>query len=890
MRSSLFCAIMVYCLSSTLGSMTGFSPVHKSFAREVTGRSMYLLHHYHHKHDQVTPSLFHTHGTTAPDAQIAMTDAGGGTYQVGDNVTYSLDITISADGGEVPDQTPLTVTDQIPAGFENLTASGTDTDWNLSLDTTTSPATLTATYTGATPIPPGTMLSSIILAGTLTNQAAASLTNTATLALAGDSNSTNDTASVVIQVTPSSTPTPEPTLTSSPTPEASPTPTAGPDLAVSLGNDTTRCSNIGDQITYTATVTNAMNADVVGTGQPITLTISLPDGLSGVTPDGGTDWQTTTNGTTVLASYSGSYPIAAGASPAPVTITATMQTPSNMSPVSSATVTTPQDTNNSNDIGNDTLTICAPNLAMSTIHLDTGTSQVGQTVTYTLSVSDGMAGGPVIAGQPITVTDAVPLSINQVTSTGTGWQFTTNPTLTATMITATYTGDYPILTGDSLPDITLNGVLTGAAVPTVTNSAKVSTPLDTDPSDNVSSDTLNVAPAPDLIAGLQHAGNTCIPVRQDVIWTLSVTNGKSAGPVLNGPITLTDTLPAGISNIRINGSDWSIKRNGSVMTAIYAGSYPIDPDGNLASIIVKGSVIAAGGTVLLNTATVSTPGDSNAGNDTTSDSVAVCSPPVIAADLSIHLTHARTACTNIGDPITYTVVVTNGKAGSVVAGQPITVTVTLPNGLSNIAATGGTTWQLTTNGSMITANYSGNYLMKPGATLSPIMINATMQMPVSSSPIGSATVKTLRDSNLANNTAQDVLTICPPKLVVSKTRHVGGPLHVGQTVTYTIAVSNKPGAGPVVAGQSIKVIYTIAHSLKQIKATGVNWQFTITSSEVIATYAGQYPVIAGVHLPDIIIGGVMTTTTLPTISGSVAVKVVSGGGKVKKTALLTAPI
>ncbi len=876
-RSSLFCAIMMYCLSSTLGGTSGFSPVHKSFAREATKGSMHLLPHYRYKHDQVSHSLLHAHATTAPDAQIAMTDAGGGTYQVGDNVTYSLDITISADGGEVPDQTPLTVTDQVPVGFENLTAFGTDTNWNLALDTTTSPATLTATYAGATPILPGTMLSSITLAGTLTDQAAASLTNTATLALAGDSNSANDTASAVIQVAPSSTPTPEPTLT------PSPTPVSGPDLTVSLGDNTTGCSNIGDQIIYTATVTNAADADVIGTGQPITLTISLPDGLSDVTSDGGTDWQITTNGTTVIASYSGSYPIAAGASPAPVTITATMQTPSNMSPVSTATVATPQDTNSSNDIGSDTLTICAPNMAMSTTHLDTGASQVGQSVTYTLSVSDGMAGGPVIAGQPITVTDTVPLSINQVTPSGTGWQFTTNPTLTATMITATYTGDYPILTGDSLPDITLSGVLTGAAVPTVTNSATVSTPLDSDPSDNISSDTLNVAPAPDLAAGLQHAGNTCIPAKQDVIWTLSVNNGQNAGPVFNGPITLTDTLPAGISNIRINSSDWSIKRNGAVMTAIYAGSYPIDPGGSLASIIMKGTIIAVGGATLLNTATVSAPGDSNAGNDTTSDSVAVCSPPVVAADLSIHLTHAKTVCINIGDPITYTVVVTNGRAGSVVAGQPITVTVTLPDGLSNIAATGGTTWQLTANGSMITANYSGSYPVKPGATLSPITINATMQMPVSSSPIGSATVRTLRDSNLANNTAKDVLTICPPKLVVSKIRHVGGPLHVGQTVTYTISVSNKPAAGPVVAGQSIKVIYRIAHSLKQIKATGVNWQFTITSSMVVATYGGQYPVIAGVHLPDITISGVMTTTTLPTISGSVAVRVLSGDKNVKKT-------
>ncbi|MBA2393973.1 MAG: hypothetical protein H0V70_14680 [Ktedonobacteraceae bacterium] len=782
----------------------------------------------------------------------------------------------------MPAQTPLTVTDQIPGGFNNIAASGTD--WSVNLDTTTSPATMTATYTGTTPISPGTTLSSITLTGILTDQAVESLTNSATLSLQGDADSTNDTASAVIQANSSSnppvTPTPEPTTT----PEPTPTPAPGPNLAVGLKTDATGCTNIGDQITYTVTVTNGTDAGTVEAGQPITVTINLPDGLSDVTPDGGTDWQTSINETIVVAHYSGNYPVTAGMSLTPITITATMQTPSIMNPTSTATVVTSQDTNGSNDISGAALAICVPNLIMSVVHQDADAFQVGQSVTYTLGVSAGMAGGPVIAGQPITVTDAVPSGIGQVTASGTGWKFTTDSTALATTVTATYTGDYPILTGDSLPDITINGILTGTSAPSVINSATVNTLLDSEGSDNTASDTLNVAPAPDLMLVSQHGGTACVPARQDVAWTLNITNGTNAGPVLNGPIIVTDTLPVGLSNIRMDGSDWSITRRGMVVTANYAGSYPVDPGTELSPITVKGTVSATSGTTLLNTAKASTPGDSNASNDTTVDSTIVCRVPAVPSDLSVYLMHRRTKCVNIGDQITYTVRVTNGngKVGPVLGGQSIIATVMPPDGLSNIVPVGGTNWTLTTNGRTITANYNGSYPVNPGSTLGSIMITATVQTPSSSNLVSYAVVRTPRDSNLANNTAKDILKLCPPILAVSKTHRGSGSFHAGQLVTYAIVVSNKSTAGPLVAGEEVSVTAKIIHGLKQIKATGVDWQFSMISSTIVASYHGQYPLLAGASLPEITLSGVLTATAPPIISVSAAVKTLSGGTNVKK--------
>lgn len=889
-----FTVILTYYLSGMLGIVTGFSPISKTFAHGLTGHTMdrtTVNTHYHKRVQRMGHTLFHT-TTLAPDAQMAIDVVGDTTPQVGDTVTYDLTVSTSTDGGDVPAQTPLTVTDQIPGGFNTIAASGTD--WSVNVDTTTSPATMTATYTGTTPISPGTTLPSITLTGILTDQAVESLTNSATLSLQGDSNSTNDTASAVIQAnspsTPPVTPTPEPTTTTTPepttttTPEPTTIPVSSPNLAINMITDATGCTNIGDQVTYTVTVINGADAGTVEAGQPITVTINLPDGLGDVTPDGGTDWQTSINETIVVAHYSGSYPVTVGMSLTPITITATMQTPSTMNPTSTATVATSQDTNSSNDVSTVALAICVPNLIMSVVHQDADAFQVGQSVTYTLGVSDGMAGGPVIAGQPITVTDAVPLSIGQVTASGTGWKFTTNSTVTATMVTATYTGDYPILTGDSLPDITISGTLIGTAAPSVINSATVSTPLDSEGSDNTASDTLNVAPAPDLMLVSQHGGTTCVPVRQDVVWTLNITNGTNAGPVLNGPIIVTDILPAGLSNIRMEGSDWSITRKGMVVTASYAGSYPVDPGTELSPIKLKGTVSAASGTTLLNTAKASTPGDSNSSNDTTADSTTVCRLPAVPSDLGIYLTHARISCVNIGDQITYAVKVTNGsgKAGSIPVGQSIIVMVTLPNGVSNIVPSGGTNWTSTTNARTITANYNGSYPVRPGSVLGPLMITATLQTPSNSNLVSYAVVKTLQDSNLANNTAKDILSLCPPKLAVSKAYRGSGSFHAGQLVTYAIVVSNKSTAGPVIVGEEVSVIAKIIHGLKQIKATGVDWQFTITSSTIVASYHGQYPLLAGASLPEITLSGVLTAATPPTISVSAALKNLSGGINEKK--------
>lgn len=169
--------------------------------------------------------------TFPPDLSIVKTHTGGNSFQVGQSVTYHLQVSNSSDAGPVVASNAITVTDPIPAGLQQLTASGTN--WNITLSSTTSPVTMTATYTGAYPVNLGTALPTINITGILASAAVGNLTNTATVSTPNDSGPLNNSSSnsIVVNVVPTPTPgiTPTPTVgvTPTPTPGITPTPTIG---------------------------------------------------------------------------------------------------------------------------------------------------------------------------------------------------------------------------------------------------------------------------------------------------------------------------------------------------------------------------------------------------------------------------------------------------------------------------------------------------------------------------------------------------------------------------------------------------------------------------------------------------------------------------------------
>src|SRR5262249_58896875 len=105
------------------------------------------------------------------------------------------------------------------------------------------------------------------------------------------------------------------------------------------------------------------------------------------------------------------------------------------------------------------------------------------------------------------------------------------------------------------------------ASPAVTNPAAVFTPGDLTPANDAAADPTAVGGAPDLALALRHAG--AFVAGQNGTYTLVSRNLGSAATT--GAISVTDSLPAGLSFVSGSGAGWSFSSAGSAVTATHAG-------------------------------------------------------------------------------------------------------------------------------------------------------------------------------------------------------------------------------------------------------------------------------------------------------------------------------
>jgi uncharacterized repeat protein (TIGR01451 family) len=128
---------------------------------------------------------------------------------------------------------------------------------------------------------------------------------------------------------------------------------------------------------------------------------------------------------------------------------------------------------------------------------------------------------------------------------------------------------------------------------------------------------------PDLSIDKSHTGDFTVGTNGE--YTLTATN---VGTCTTGAITVTDTLPVGLSFVSGTGTNWGCSAAGQVVTCTNAG--PLAPSGASTIMLTVGVSEAAVPTVT-NTATVFTQDDSNAANNSDSDpttvNVASCTPP-----------------------------------------------------------------------------------------------------------------------------------------------------------------------------------------------------------------------------------------------------------------------
>jgi uncharacterized repeat protein (TIGR01451 family) len=283
---------------------------------------------------------------------------------------------------------------------------------------------------------------------------------------------------------------------------------------------------------------------------------------------------------------------------------------------------------------------------------------------------------------------------------------------------------------------------------------------------------------PDLTITKSHSGNF---TQGQVGATYSITPTNSGPGATSGTVTVTDTLPGGLTATAINGTGWSCVLGTLTCTrsdVLAAGaSYPV--------ITLTVDVANNAPASVTNTAGVSGGGQTNTANDTASDPTTINQLP----DLTIAKSHAGNFIQGqVG--ATYTITVTN-SGFSATDGSTVTVSDTLPAGLTVTAISGGG-WTCVLG----TLECTRNEALAAGLSYPVITLTVDVALTAPGSVTNSASVSGGGETNVSNNTANDPTTIdsaTPPSVTLVKSVNPNGAQAPSTDLTYTIVYTNGGG-------------------------------------------------------------------------------------------------
>ncbi|MFN8633066.1 MAG: hypothetical protein U0893_04365 [Chloroflexota bacterium] len=304
-----------------------------------------------------------------------------------------------------------------------------------------------------------------------------------------------------------------------------------------------------------------------------------------------------------------------------------------------------------------------------------------------------------------------------------------------------------------------------AAVGEQSNSVTVSTPGESNVTDNRATDTVTVTALPgppDLKLVKSHQGQFYVN-SPSAVYVMQIVN--NAGGPTTAPLNLEDPLPTGMTynSITMQSGGWTCS---GTTTVSCTNPGPLLTDGNN-YLFVKVDVAPAAAGQRSNTATVSTQGETNLANNSSTDTLTVASSPPFpdlraakshTGDFTVGSANAQyyLAASNLGGPTT----------GSV------TLTDVLPTGITynsivsqsgNWACSGPSTVSCTNTGSIAS-----------GAT-SWVVIRVNLTPAAVGQRSNTVTVVTADDANPDNNTSQpDVVTVAPLLFPLTVTKYGAG--------------------------------------------------------------------------------------------------------------------
>ncbi|MFO1316169.1 MAG: hypothetical protein U1F58_11255 [Burkholderiales bacterium] len=564
--------------------------------------------------------------------------------------------------------------------------------------------------------------------------------------------------------------------------------------------------NAGAGYTYVLTATN--NGPLAAASQ--TITFAVPAGACVTTPGpSGTGWTCAPLPTAAAPLCAGqtitctrNTSLASGASAPNVTVNAVANVGGSIT--GAFTVSSPlPDGNMANNTATATTTVNSGYSDVSiTKTASLGTVGVGSNVSYTLR---GRLNGGEPAGQGgglITVTDTLNANLTFVSASGTGWTCSfAAPTLTCTR-------PGPFSTNfTNMPDITL--VATVNATGTIPNTASISAPeADPVPGNNSSSVNVTGSNSADLSTTKTVSQSPVVP-GFNFTYSIVVRNNGPSPVAIGQTVTVTDTIPAGISLRALPaGTGWTCSVPGGT---IYPAAGPITftctrtlaatqgANSNFPTITVQ-AVANVGGTTT-NTACAALsgtgPSDGTAANDCGGVNV-IATDAIVAADLQLVSKTVSPNPVAAGQDLTYVITVANNGPGTA---TNVTVTdVFSATGNNQLVTTGGfqsatpsqgsCTPNVVTAGPNVTVTCNLGTLASGATATVTIVVRPTTATTANRTNTATVTSPDVGDPNRDNNSGSVTSQVTAVADVTVTKTDTPDPVQAGTPLTYVIAARN----------------------------------------------------------------------------------------------------
>ncbi|HEX6083320.1 MAG TPA: lamin tail domain-containing protein [Thermoanaerobaculia bacterium] len=738
---------------------------------------------------------------TSADLLLSKTDSPD-PVNAGSNLSYQITLTNAGPSNA----TSATFTDTLPAGttFVSLSTTG---PW-----TCTTPAVgATGTVTCTNPSYGGVDFFTLVVNVNPAVAAGTVLSNTATLSSATpDPNGANNSETATTTVAASA--------------DVQVTKTDAPDPVTA-----------GTNLTYTITVSNPGPSDAAS----VTLADSVPANTTFVSlaqPGGWTCTTPAVGGTGAINCSIATLPAGGnGVFTLVVNTSAGLSNGAVLTNTATVATTTPE-SSTANNTATATTTVGTGSADLSISKTDSPDPvNAGSILSYTITVTNA---GP-SAATSASFSDTLPAGTTFASlASPAGWTCTTPPGDAAGTVTCS-NPSFGVTSAVFTLGVRVDPALLAGNV--ISNTATVtSATTDPTPANNSATETTNVTASADLLLSKT---DTPDPVfaGSNISYQLTLTNN---GPSNAAAATFTDTLPAGTTFVSMSTTGpWTcttpaVGATGTVTCNNTSFGVTVD----FFTIVVQTDAGLASGTVLTNTATISsTTTDPNPANNS---STATTTIGVGSADVGIAKVDTPDPV-NAGGNITYTITVSN--AGPTNAASAA-MNDTLPAGTTFVSLSAPAGWTCTTpavgatgtvsctNPSLGTGNavFSLVARVAPGTTPGTVITNT-------------ATVtSTTADPNLGNESATTTTNVVAPANV-SGTKTVTGTFVPSGSITYTITLTNN-GASTQADNPGDEFVDVLPASLTLVSATATSGTAVATPATRTVTWNGSIAAGASVTI------------------------------------------